>query len=305
MKDYFRYLPIPPELLAWGLAISAAGFTRVPPHASYPPAPHPEDHELDWEHGRVIEALQVVLVSEGGGWLETHGTRPRRVGPGMVFLILPHVWHRYRPDPQTGWTESWIEVRGPVVDRLLQTGAFSSGSVLQAGGIAQGIEETLNRIHHGIGDDSPGGKPELSALALQVLAQYSRLATQPSKVSRIQLAVLRAERHLNDHYREPIQVESLAMKLGVAYSHFRRAFRAHTGLSPWRYVVHLRLTRARALMAASDSTLEDIASRTGFNTGFHLSKSFKQAYGLAPDRWRKALRNRAGPEGPVRTDDDH
>ena len=293
MEDYFRYLPTPPEHLAWGLALSAAGFTRVPPHSPYPPAKHPEDHALDWDHGRVIEALQVVLISEGSGWLETRAMPQCRVEAGMVFLILPDSWHRYRPDRDTGWVESWIEVRGPVVDELLKRGTFAAEAVLQAGGIDAGIEETLQRIHLHVGADEPGRHPEIAAHALQVLAQCARLAAGPARLTNIQRAVHRAERYLNDHYREPIQIESLAARLGVAYSHFRRAFKAQTGFSPWRYVIHLRLTRARALMASSNATLDDIATQTGFSSGFHLSSSFKQAYGTAPAPWRKALMERA------------
>jgi AraC-like DNA-binding protein len=293
MDDYFRYFPTPPELLNWGLALSAAGFTRVPPHTPYPPGKHPADHELKWDHGRVIESLQVVLISEGGGWLETRALRQRRVEAGMVFLILPHSWHRYRPEPETGWVESWIEVRGPIVEGLLGKITFPEGSVLKRGGIDAGIEETLNRIHLRVAEDAPGGQPELAALGLQALAQYARIAAGPSRLSHTQRSIHRAERYLNDHYPESIQIEALAAKLGVAYSHFRRAFRAHTGFSPWRYVIHLRLTRARALMASSNATLDDIAAQTGFSSGFHLSSSFKQAYGVAPDRWRKAMMEEA------------
>ncbi|TWT81529.1 HTH-type transcriptional activator Btr [Planctomycetes bacterium CA13] len=289
MKNYFRYIPTPPELLNWGLALSAAGFTRIPPQTPYPPNKHPDDHDLDWQHGRVIEALQVVLILEGSGLLETREVRERRVDAGMVFLILPNSWHRYRPNPQTGWVESWIEVRGPVVDKLLEEDTFPANSVLRRGGFDAGIEETLNRIHLRIGDDTAGSRPELAALALQVLAQCACIGTSPARLSNIQRAVHRAERYLSDHYREAIQMESLAAKFGVAYSHFRRAFRVHTGLSPWRYVIHLRLTRARVLMASSNATLDEIAAQTGFSSGFHLSSSFKQAYGLAPNAWRKSL----------------
>lgn len=296
MENYFRYFPTPPELLSWGLALSASGYTRIPPNSPYPLAKHPEDHELSWNHGRVIEALQVVLISEGGGWLETRALRQRRIESGMVFLILPNSWHRYRPDAETGWVESWIELRGPVVDDLLRTNMFPESSVLRRGAIDAGIEETLNRIHLRVGNDTPGSQPELAALGLQVLAQTSGISTSGSRISNIHRAVYRAERHLNDHYREPIQIEALAAELGVAYSHFRRAFRAHTGFSPWRYVIHLRLTRARAIMASSNAILDDIAAQTGFSSGFHLSSSFKQAYGLAPDRWRKALMKEAGGE---------
>jgi transcriptional regulator GlxA family with amidase domain len=108
-------------------------------------------------------------------------------------------------------------------------------------------------------------------------------------LSNIQRAVHRAESYLSDHYRETIQIELLAERLGVAYSHFRRAFLAHTGYSPWRYVIHLRLTRARALMASSNATLDHIAAQTGFSSGFHLSSSFKKAYGIAPDPWRREI----------------
>ena len=289
MENYFRYFPTPPELLKWGLALSACGFTRVHPHSSYPPAQHPDDHALDWSHGRVIEALQIVLVSEGGGCLETRETRQQRIETGMVFLLLPNTWHRYRPDPETGWVESWIELRGPVVADLLQNGVFTAESILKRGGIEAGIEETLNRIHLRAGDDIPGSAPELAALGMQVLAQFSGIAAKGSRLSNTDRAVHRAERYLNDHFREPVQIEDLAVKLGVAYSHFRRAFRSRTGFTPWKYVVHLRLTRARALMASSDATLDDIASQTGLSSGFHLSSAFKQSYGISPSLWKKTL----------------
>ncbi|MBK1826588.1 AraC family transcriptional regulator [Haloferula rosea] len=246
------------------------------------------DHALNWDHGRVIEALQVVFLADGGGVIETRSTEQERVEAGMVFLILPNTWHRYRPDPETGWVESWIEVRGPVVDGLLENEVFPEDPVLRQGVLGSGIEEALNRIHLRVGADEPGSQPELAALALQVLAQCARVAAGPSVLSNIQRAVHRAERYLSDHYREPLKIESLAKDLGVAYSHFRREFRKHTGFSPWRYVIHLRLTRARALMASSEATLDDIAAQTGFSSGFHLSSSFKQAYGIAPDLWRIA-----------------
>jgi len=296
VKDYFRYYPSSPELLSWGLALSASGYTRVHPHAAYPPAQHPEDHALDWSHGRVIEALQVVLISGGSGWLETRTMSQQRVEAGMVFLLLPNSWHRYRPDPETGWTESWIEVTGPVVDELLQKQTFPADAVLKRGGLEAGIEQALNRIHLSIADDLHANPPELAALGLQVLAQFARISEDGSPLSNTQRAIYRAERYLNEHFREPLQIAELAAGLGVAYSHFRRAFRAHTGFTPWRYVVHLRLTHARTLMASSHATLDDIAAQTGFSSGFHLSSSFKKTYGMAPASWRKALLSQSGPD---------
>lgn len=288
MENYFRYLSLHPDLWKWGTVLSASGFTKIPPDASYPLMEHPLDHRLDWNHGRVIEALQVVYISEGEGIMETRDGL-RGIAGGMVFLILPNTWHRYRPNVRTGWIESWIEVRGKVVDELLRSHIIPQCPVLQQGVLGTGIEETLNRIHWRVMADEAGSQPELAALAMQILAQCVRIAAGPSVLSNVQRAVYQAERYLGEHYREPIQIEHLAEKLGVAYSHFRRAFLAHTGTSPWRYVIHLRLTRARALMASSDATLDYIAGQTGFSSAFHLSSSFKKAYGIAPDPWRREM----------------
>lgn len=287
-SDYFRYFPATPDIELWGLGVTAAGHTRIRAGTLYPPDSHPDDHQLNWSHGRVLDALQIVLISEGAGWLETRATGRRRVRAGMVFLLLPATWHRYRPDPQTGWTESWIEVQGAVVNGLLSAGTFPATSILYPGAIDAGLEETLDSIHRQISTE-PNSQPELSAAALRVLALCARAAKSSVRPSRIQRAVADAERFLNEHHAEPVNVEELAVKLGVAYSHFRRAFRARTGFAPWKYVIHLRLTRARRLLASGDAKLDDIAARVGFSSGFHLSHAFKQAYGQAPDTWRRTL----------------
>jgi len=287
--DYFHYSPATPEMRRWGIGVTASGHTRIAAGSAYPPALHPEDHQLNWEHGRVLDALQIVLVSAGGGWLETRATGKRRVEAGMVFLLLPETWHRYRPDPATGWTESWIEVQGPVVDELLSADTFPPATILRRGAIDCGMEEALESIHLRIRHGSNGFQPELPAAALRVLALFSGIGHRAARSSQIQRAVNEAERHLVEHHAEQVNVEALAAELGVAYSHFRRAFRAQTGYSPWKYVIHVRLTRARRMLASSDAKLEDIAARVGFSSGFHLSNAFKQAYGESPASWRKAL----------------
>jgi AraC-like DNA-binding protein len=86
-----------------------------------------------------------------------------------------------------------------------------------------------------------------------------------------------------------VNVEALARRLGVAYSHFRREFKGHTGFAPWQYVLHLRLSRARRMLAAGDATLDEIAARLGFSSAFHFSATFKQSCGVSPDVWRKRL----------------
>ena len=288
--DYFCYFPVSPEMRRWGLGVTASGFTRVPSESAYPPRPHPEHHHFVWAQGRVLDALQVVLISSGSGWLETRVCRQRRIAAGMVFLLLPGLWHRYRPDPGTGWEESWIEVQGPVVNQLLKAKTFPAGSILRMGAMDAGLDEVLDMIHQRARNGASAFEPELSAAALRALAICEQLGFTGTESSRVQRAVRDAERYFARNAGETINIEALAAKLGVAYSHFRRAFRAKTGFAPWQYVIHLRLIRARRLLASTDAKLDEIAARVGFSSGFHLSTTFKQAYGFSPSHWRKSVR---------------
>ena len=288
IRDYHRYFPLSPAMRRWGVGVTGAGVATIPAGAPYPPRHHPADHFFDWDHGRVLENLQVVLVTSGGGSLETRATKPCHVSAGMAFLLLPNVWHRYRPDPQTGWREEWIEFAGPVVDELLRAGTFAAASVLRGGAVDDALDKTFGTIHRQVLQEPVGSEPELAASALRVLAVCSRTVSKRPPLSPLQRAVRQAQDYLHTHHAQPVNVEALAAELGVAYSHFRRAFRAQTGFAPWQYVIRLRLASAKRLLSSTSATLDEVAARVGFNSGFHLSLTFKRVFGESPSAWKRS-----------------
>jgi AraC family transcriptional regulator len=82
------------------------------------------------------------------------------------------------------------------------------------------------------------------------------------------------------HLDEPIEVEALAAIAGRSPFHFTRVFTRSVGLTPHRYVVHLRLRRAIELMREGRSGLAEIAARTGFADQSHLSRWAKRVHGV-------------------------
>jgi AraC-like DNA-binding protein len=285
--NYFRYFTTGTSANSWGQAVTACGYTEVPAGAVYPPMRHPSDHDLDWERGRTLAALQIVMISEGEGWFESHPTGRKKIRAGSAFIVLPGVWHRYRPNPRTGWTESWVEAKGPVVDRLQGDGVLQAKAAVRQRAEAEGLGEALDAVHVWARASGPGFDPELSARALAVVSAWSRAGVTRAVASSTQRAVIEAERYLTAHYTEPVNISALAKRLGVAYSHFRRLFCRHTGYAPWQYMMRMRLVRAKRLLAADDATLDEIAEKLGFSSGFHLSFAFKHAFGEAPSSWRR------------------
>lgn len=284
--DYFRYLPLSPSSAPWGLSVTAAGYTEVKPGMNYPPMRHPNDHDFDWTTGRKLDALQIVSIQLGKGWFESKPTGRKRIAAGSAFAVLPGTWHRYRPDPATGWTESWVEMKGGTVNRLIEAGVFQKKRPLRIHAATTRLDEALNALHSRIRNASAGFDPGVAASAFEVLAAWANIGRAPRDARPNLAKVAVAERYLTAHHNEPIDMKAFARSSGIAYSHFRKLFREHTGYAPWAYVLRIRLVRGRRLLLQTGGTLEEIASELGFSSAFHFSAAFKNAFGESPRSWR-------------------
>jgi transcriptional regulator GlxA family with amidase domain len=72
------------------------------------------------------------------------------------------------------------------------------------------------------------------------------------------------------------------------------AARFHTaiGLSPMEYLQSLRITEAKELLRQSNLSVSEIAWRVGLNDTSYFSKLFREQVGMAPLRYRGAVRGK-------------
>src|SRR5262245_18473154 len=80
---------------------------------------------------------------------------------------------------------------------------------------------------------------------------------------------------------EPIEVAALARIAGRSPFHFSRVFSRSVGVSPHRYIVHLRLQRALELARGGQAGLAEIAVRTGFADQSHLWRWVRRVHGVS------------------------
>ena len=86
-----------------------------------------------------------------------------------------------------------------------------------------------------------------------------------------------------------LDLATLAAESGYSRAHFLRTFRAATGQTPHRYLLDLRLDRARELIANRSMPLIDIAADCGFSSHAHLTTAFRSRFGVAPSAYRRGL----------------
>jgi AraC-like DNA-binding protein len=122
------------------------------------------------------------------------------------------------------------------------------------------------------------------------------LALDPSATARpataaCAIAVERARQFLDAHLERTVGSTELETVTGLDRYALARHFRALLGTSPYRYLTMRRLDSARALMREGH-TISDAAYASGFADQSHMTRQFKQAFGLPPGRWRAVHRAR-------------
>jgi AraC-like DNA-binding protein len=87
---------------------------------------------------------------------------------------------------------------------------------------------------------------------------------------------------------ESFSLDGLARRAGLSKFHLLRVFAAVTGVTPYRYLLGLRLRRAAAAIAGGDRPISEIAYEEGFGDLSTFNAHFRTTFGVSPRRWRRS-----------------
>ncbi|TKT69774.1 helix-turn-helix transcriptional regulator [Aquamicrobium sp. LC103] len=84
-----------------------------------------------------------------------------------------------------------------------------------------------------------------------------------------------------------LSLADLAEGSGLTAGHFTRLFKLSTGKTPYQYLLHSRVRRARYLLAKTSLPILQIASECGFADHVHFTRVFSRTVGRPPAAFRK------------------
>ncbi|WP_082236580.1 AraC family transcriptional regulator [Pseudomonas sp. WCS374] len=83
-----------------------------------------------------------------------------------------------------------------------------------------------------------------------------------------------------------MKVEEVAEACKLSRSHFSRAFKVNTGVSPSEWLINARLERAKELLLSGTTAVSDVALACGFCDQSHFTRLFQSRIGSPPAAWR-------------------
>jgi AraC-like DNA-binding protein len=204
---------------------------------------------------------------------------------GNVIVIHPDETHDGRAGAESGFRYRMLYLAPRLVGEALGDAAnlpFVKSAVSSHPRLLAALRPALEDL------DREFEALEIDQIVLAIseaLLSLDRSARRASPGASYALAVERARQFLDAHFAEVVASETLEALTGIGRYALARHFRALLGTSPYRYLTLRRLDHARSAMRGGVS-LADAALASGFADQSHMTRQFKQAYGISPGRWR-------------------
>lgn len=156
------------------------------------------------------------------------------------------------------------------------------------------VVETLTALRREMIAGGPGGRLCAESLAnvlvvhliRQMSNRHGSNGVNRMSGSRISRHTLReVEEYIHSHLDQNVSLADLANVAHLSEFHFARLFKQTTGLSPYQFVIHKRIERAKRLITGGRHSLAQIALDVGFSDQSQFHRHFKRLVGVTPKRF--------------------
>ncbi|WP_053372838.1 response regulator [Paenibacillus sp. FJAT-27812] len=129
----------------------------------------------------------------------------------------------------------------------------------------------------------------LELLLLSVNDYIRGIRSAYSEHSEIKAAVA----YIEQNYYRPLNMAVVSNYVGLNYSYFSEAFKAHSGESFVLFLKKVRIRKGKELLLEGNQKMQEIGSAIGFENSKQFSRVFKELEGISPQEYRIKVRSDA------------
>jgi AraC-like DNA-binding protein/mannose-6-phosphate isomerase-like protein (cupin superfamily) len=258
--------------------------TPVFPDSPVLPSPFLLRGMRGWHWQVEIEVYTLQYFLEGNGLYEAGG-HLYEIKPGECFLFRPgeRIIGRALDDrPFTIFATHFERVTEEALAAHPQHGKIHEISLMESL-VEHAVKCRLN--------DNTQSRREARAAIHAIYHLFIGNLNRPSKPA-IEGQVEALIESIRRAPGEDWPVDRMCEDVGISRSNITRWFNALTGMSPTRYVIHQRITRAVELITMTRRGIEEIAAELGYRDVQFFSRQFTRIMGYPPGKYRGYRPNR-------------
>jgi AraC family transcriptional regulator, arabinose operon regulatory protein len=224
---------------------------------------------------RCLNELVLLYCKAGIGKLY-HNKQEIDIQAGDLFCCFPFLAHGYKANPLQGWELYWLHCKGQhPIDLVQRAGITTQKPVIRIGQperIVAAFKNILDIAEEDHLDADWDCASALQKLLFEINKDQFASSSSPSIVKTM---------HYNDS-----SLEAMAKKAGFSKFHYSRLFKQQVGISPWQFLIRLKVNKARELLLGSQLSIKQISAELHFDNPDYFAKIFKQHIGISPRDFR-------------------
>jgi AraC-like DNA-binding protein len=92
---------------------------------------------------------------------------------------------------------------------------------------------------------------------------------------------------MNNEFRNNPALNVIASKSSLAPNYFHRIFKKNFGLTPYNYMLRLRMEMAIRLLTTTSKSVKEVAFEIGYESEYYFYRQFKKHYKYSPGKLKK------------------
>ena len=89
---------------------------------------------------------------------------------------------------------------------------------------------------------------------------------------------------IENNFQLAINIHDVIHEVHMSEYHFHRVFKMVNKISPYQYLLNLRLNYAKSMIEKKSYSISEVAMMSGFSDIYNFSKTFKKVFGVAPSK---------------------
>ncbi len=151
--------------------------------------------------------------------------------------------------------------------------------------------EVLGKLELELDDKKPGFENVTDslfcALSVQLARSYANMRL-PLCEALVRLSPVLL--WLDQHFEGPVTLEDVVAKAEMSQSTLQRSFKRCFDVSPFNYLLHLRMQKAQLLLRDTEAKVKEIAPSVGIDDANYFARLFRQHTGMEPTAYRARSR---------------
>ena len=250
------------------------GFEKCAPLHSFGPAIRPN------------YLLHYVLEGKGYYYVDD---KKYTISKNEGFLINPNTVTFYQADKDEPWTYLWIGIDGIKVSHYLKTIGLDQDNLIFKYDDCDILKDYLMDMlkNHNSSDSNAFKIEGLLYLFFSKLSEKAKNipSNNDSDISS-NIYINKSIEFIQNNYHNQIKVSDIAKYTSLNRSYLTSIFQKHLQMSPQKFLMEFRITKASNLLYDTDLPIGNIAYSCGYSDPLAFSKAFKKIKGVSPKEYR-------------------